>query len=63
VKAENPHGRADQFLYTLRLSVGPTGGLKRYETLWFDETGGMLPLLCARWARREHVIKDCSPRT
>ena len=65
-RPDNPHGRADQFRYTLSLSVSTEGNLKRYETFWYDETGGELPsdlrsLGEAVWAARERIIASCSP--
>ena len=66
-KPGNPHGHADQFRYSLKLSVGATGGLKNYETSWFDETASVRPsdlraLSDAAWAVRGRVLKGCTPR-
>jgi hypothetical protein len=56
----NPHGGADQFQYTLRLTVDS----KAYETFWYEVTAGarprdLLALTQVVWKARESVVAKC----
>lgn len=60
----SPHGRADQFRYTLRLTTGKDSGAKKYETFWYDTSAGGVPsdlraLGEAVWRARERLIANC----
>lgn len=60
----NPRGYADQFLYTLKMSITKTGGAQSYETSWYDETRDTLPhdldsLVKELWKIRDRVIAKC----
>ncbi|MGE0128401.1 MAG: hypothetical protein AB7U82_10005 [Blastocatellales bacterium] len=60
----NPHGYADQFIYTLKISVDKAGGSRSYETSWYDETRDVLPsdldsLVKELWKLRDRAVAKC----
>ncbi|MCG3163735.1 MAG: hypothetical protein JMDDDDMK_05180 [Acidobacteria bacterium] len=60
----NPRGYADQFSYTLKISVDKPGGSQSYETSWYDETKDSLPsdldsLVKELWKVRDRVVAKC----